>query len=130
MKVLVATAETQGARDDDFCWTVDGELVYVPFATCPKPTCGCDRAFAGLASSKATTTAMVVEREAIDTAAYATALSDGLTRQGWLHADTPQNQRWLVDFIHRHRELGEAFPEGAVVEVSDGHVRTRVTERW
>jgi hypothetical protein len=82
MKVLVATTETQSARDDDFCWTVAGELVVVPLVTCASPTCGCDRAFAGLASSKATTTAMVADRGGIDPAGYATALGDGLGRQG------------------------------------------------
>ena len=27
MKVLTATSETQGARDNDFEWTIEGELV-------------------------------------------------------------------------------------------------------
>jgi hypothetical protein len=29
MKVLVATNETQGMFEDDYCWTVEGELVYI-----------------------------------------------------------------------------------------------------
>lgn len=78
----------------------------------------------------ATTTAMVAKRPAIDTATYATALSDGLTRQGWLDATVLTDQRWLVEFVDRHSELAEMFPTGAVVELRDGHVRTRVPERW
>jgi hypothetical protein len=65
MKVLTATAETQGARDNDFDWTIDGELVWIGIV-CAKDQrdpdrggCGCGRAFAGLSSHRATTTAQV-----------------------------------------------------------------------
>lgn len=30
MKVLVATRRDQGARESDFCWAIEGELVVVP----------------------------------------------------------------------------------------------------
>ena len=28
MKVVTATSQTQGWRDNDFCWTVEGELLF------------------------------------------------------------------------------------------------------
>jgi hypothetical protein len=66
MLVLVATRETQGNDDGDYCWTVEGELVTpVTFECCVPESCGCGRGFPGLVSATATTTAMVVDREGI-----------------------------------------------------------------
>lgn len=66
MKVLVATSRTQGARDNDYHWCVDGELVRMgEVCECdqgdPDGGCGCGRGFAGLNSHRATTTALVAE---------------------------------------------------------------------
>lgn len=54
MLVLVATTETQGDRPDDFCHTVEGELVQLPIGPA-------DRSFVGLASGRATTTCVVTD---------------------------------------------------------------------
>ncbi len=64
MKLLTATREGQGDRDGDFCFAVEGELVFVGFVCAtdrrdPSGGCGCGRAFSGLSSRKATTTALV-----------------------------------------------------------------------
>jgi hypothetical protein len=64
MKILTATSQTQGARDNDFDWTIEGELVWIGLVCAtdkkdPDGGCGCGRAFAGLNSQLATTTAMV-----------------------------------------------------------------------
>ncbi len=64
MKVLTATAQTQGQRENDYNWCVEGELVWItpPCATDgvdPDGPCGCGRGFAGLSSHRATTTARV-----------------------------------------------------------------------
>ena len=66
MKILTATATSQGARDNDFNWAVEGELVLIqpPCATDerdPDGGCGCGRAFAGINSHRATTTAQIRE---------------------------------------------------------------------
>ena len=38
MKVLTATGQTQGWRDNDFCWAVEGELVlFVRSSAVPVP---------------------------------------------------------------------------------------------
>jgi hypothetical protein len=64
MKLLTATREGQGERQGDFCHAVEGELVLVWFACAtdgddPHGRCGCGRAFAGMSSLRATTTAVV-----------------------------------------------------------------------
>ena len=67
MKLLTATSRTQGQKDNDFNWCVEGELVIAgPFvcdrdAQDPDGGCGCGRAFAGLGSGKSTTTAVVAD---------------------------------------------------------------------
>jgi hypothetical protein len=68
MKILVATALTQGNASNDYHYCVEGELVWIQ-EPCdrdrknPDGPCGCGRGFAGAASHKATTTAAVVESE-------------------------------------------------------------------
>jgi len=66
MKILVATAFSQGASPDDYHHCIEGELVWVQ-EPCgrgkrdPDGPCGCGRGFVGAASHRATTTAMVIE---------------------------------------------------------------------
>ena len=43
----------------DFCHAIEGELAVTFGAVCDNPDCGCDRAFTGLNSAKASTTVMV-----------------------------------------------------------------------
>ena len=64
MKLLTATCERQGERDGDFCFAVEGELVLLGLvcatdAANPDGGCGCGRAFSGMSSMRATTTALV-----------------------------------------------------------------------
>ncbi len=64
MKLLTATAAGQGGRDNDFNWTIEGELVWLGVVCAtdeadPDGGCGCGRAFSGLNSHRATTTAQV-----------------------------------------------------------------------
>jgi len=66
MKLLTATATSQGTRDNDFSWTIDGELVLIGIVCArdqadPDGGCGCGRAFSGLSSHRATTTARVLD---------------------------------------------------------------------
>jgi hypothetical protein len=68
MLVLRTTRQTQGQRDDDFCWTNDEELAFfgVPCArddcndTDGRGPCGCRRSFCGLDTLRGSTTAVVV----------------------------------------------------------------------
>jgi hypothetical protein len=64
MKLLTATRERQGEQDDDFCFATEGELVLLGFVCAadeanPDGGCGCGRAFSGMSSLRATTTALV-----------------------------------------------------------------------
>lgn len=87
MKVLVATAQTQGARANDYHWATEGELVRVG-EVCrrdradPDGGCGCGRGFAGLNSHRATTTARVAEVP-LTRPEYVEAIRSSLQAQGW-----------------------------------------------
>ncbi len=66
MKLLTATHDRQGERDGDFGFTVEGELVLLGFVCASDAVdagggCGCGRAFAGMSSMRATTTAVVCD---------------------------------------------------------------------
>ncbi len=88
MKVLVATSRTQGARSDDFNWCVEGELVWVQ-EPCWRDkrrdprSCGCGRAFAGLASHRSTTTAAVKELPWMTVDRYVDAMCESFRATGW-----------------------------------------------
>ena len=64
MKLLTATRERQGDQDGDFCHAIEGELVLLGLVCAtdeadPDGGCGCGRAFSGMSSMRATTTALV-----------------------------------------------------------------------
>lgn len=87
MKLLTATREGQGERGGDFCFAVEGELVMLGLvcrADEQNPGsggCGCGRAFVGLASRRATTTALVRDLELTPDDLYA-AVEDHFTATG------------------------------------------------
>jgi hypothetical protein len=114
MKVLIATRRTQGAVPGDFCWALEGELVTPVTESCCSPdSCGCGRSFPGLASSRATTTAMVVERPELDGHRLREVLTDSLDRQGWLQGLTGDladevvgDHVAAIDMVCAHFEIG------------------------
>jgi hypothetical protein len=87
MKVLVATARTQGDRPNDYHWCIEGELVRIG-EVCPLDRsdpdggCGCGRGFGGLNSHRATTTARIAEVP-LSRADYVEAIRSSLQQQGW-----------------------------------------------
>lgn len=126
MKVLVATNDTQGQRDNDFCYCIEGELVTVGLVCAaderdPDGGCGCGRAFAGLNSHKATTTAKVKEVE-LSAEDYVEALRSSLEQQGWSTEDVPELATWLT-------ELVDSWPTGTIVErrLDDIEIRTQTS---
>jgi hypothetical protein len=122
MRILVATSETQGERDGDYCWTVEGELVRLPGLTCPDPGCGCTRGWAGLASSRSTTTCKVVERD-LDSSELLTTFTDAFARGGWLVAG--DDTSWIADFVGYHRRVAETFPVDTVLGIDNDNVINR-----
>jgi hypothetical protein len=113
MKVLTATVATQGYRGNDFDYCVEGELVHMGMVcgkdrNDPDGGCGCGRAFAGLNSHRATTTAMIREID-FTRGDYVEALRSSLAQQGWDAAAAQDEADSLL-------LLADALPVGVVVE--------------
>ena len=127
MKVLIATRRTQGAMPGDYSWALEGELVTAVCVSCCRPDdCGCARGFPGLASARATTTAMVVDRPELDVGEFRDAVQDALARQGWLSGLDPDDAGEVVDDHLRVIALVcEHFEVGAVVGRHDSSVFIR-----
>jgi len=62
---MVATKETQGERESDFCFATEGEIVRYGKLCCSDEKfdsgCGCARSLIGIDSGKGTTTMKIVE---------------------------------------------------------------------
>jgi len=129
MLVLIATKETQGTVDDDYSHTVEGELVTPVAAECCTPdSCGCGRGFPGLASARATTTAMVVDRPELSAVMLRSSVSDSLERGGWLEPDFPDDFAELVDeHVDAITRIGKAFGAGAIVRRNGSRYWTAAT---
>jgi hypothetical protein len=128
MKVLVATNQSQGAESGDYCWALEGELVLSgPSLECDDPDrCGCARGFPGLASCRASTTAVVVDRPEIDRTMLVDVIRDSLERQDLLIGLDPEDVGELVDDeVELIERITTAFPVGTVV----GRAGTDVWER-
>lgn len=110
MKILVATGLTQGTNPNDYHYCVERELVWVQ-EPCDRgrgdDPCGCGRGFAGAASHRATTTAMVVESEMTRddvVLALETSLKDG----GW-------PVQWGADVADDNLEIAAQLPVGSII---------------
>jgi hypothetical protein len=123
MKVLTATSQTQGWRENDFCWTVEGELVFLHPIECGRGTfdndCGCRRSMAGLVSHRATTTMKVTERKDLNPDTYFTLVADGLESQRYVTEELMANRRvkeWVHELADELITLAAGWPVGVVVE--------------
>jgi hypothetical protein len=123
MKVFVAARPGATEQPDDFNWTVEGELVRLAFDQCDCPDCGCERAVAGLASSKATSTFTVIDNPGLDPAAYVRVFADAVKRQGFVVDE--DDEGWVVDLAREHLRLASGFTPGQVLEIRDGRIRVR-----
>jgi len=127
MKVLVATKETQGRRKNDFSWTDEGEFVGFSFECDGERVdgrCGCRRAFSGLHSHKATTTARVVEKE-MTVEQYLGIYHKSLISAGWIEEGNPLPLESKGEAMELLR-LAATFPTGMVVEKRGDTLQTRV----
>jgi len=117
MLVLLATKELQGEATGDYSWTVEGELVTPVAAECASgDRCGCSRGFPGLASSRATTTAMVADLEHLTEADLRDAISDSLERGGWFDLVPADEIHELIDeHVECIAEVCATFPAGSVL---------------
>ncbi len=115
MKVLVATSETNGDRKNDFCFTEELELVHLPLIECdseePDGRCGCKRAFCGLNTHRATTTAQVVDLN-IDDNEYLMLFSNGLKTSEW---EDFISDKWIQEEVTFMLDLANKFDSGTIV---------------
>jgi hypothetical protein len=132
MKVLTATSQTQGWRDDDFCWAVEGELVLFPPIECGHgfidDHCGCRRSMAGLTSRLSTTTIKVADRGEIDPHTYFTLISDGLADLGYVTKELredPEVIEWLHETNAELMCMADAFSTETVLERRGDWVNVR-----
>jgi hypothetical protein len=122
MQVLTATIDTQGWRDNDFCWTVEGEMVFfAPFdcARVHRRWLRLPPSMAGLVSHRATTTVKVVERPDLDEKSYFLLIADGLESQGYVTEELMRNPNvaeWVHDLADELTHAGPPFPVGSVLE--------------
>lgn len=127
MKLLTATSRTQGQRDNDFNFCVEGELVIVAPLVCeadrfdPDGGCGCGRSFGGLNSGKGTTTAAVTDLD-FSRADAALAIRSALEQSSFIQLMRPED---VQDVIEDTLELAEQFEVGTVVEHRLGDIRAR-----
>lgn len=124
MRVLVATSRTQGQRENDFDFCIEGELVTVGLVCAaddgdPDGGCGCARSFAGLNSHRATTTAMVKEID-LSEADYVEALRSSLAQQGWPTEDVEELADWLAQLVG-------GWPVGSIIERRGDDMLIRTT---
>ena len=111
MKIIVATKETQGQKQGDFCFVPEGEIVMVGDCDCLHEGCDCSRSMVGILCKMGTTTIMVIESD--------------LTRDDFRRQITEANKSFeelgvdgsvyeeLADAL---LELAKEFPAGAVIE--------------
>ncbi len=127
MKVLVATHEGQGDEAGDYCFTVDGELVTPVHPDCSdSDRCGCARGFAGLASSRATTTAVVAELPEFNHHMLRQALYDSLDRGGWFQGlDHDERIELVDDHLEVISTVTHFVPEGTVIRRQGQHIHLR-----
>lgn len=99
LKVLVATAQTQGDEPGDFSFVPEGELVGRYGVVCASSrACGCGRAFSGFTTHRGTTSAMIVER-AMTEADWRAALYVTLEQTGWSDSLDPDELAEEIDEI-------------------------------
>ena len=119
IKLLVATKETQGKRNNDFCFAEEGEIV-VRGSECDGEAvdgrCGCKRAMCGVKTRTATTTMKVVELD-IEPEDVKEQMKESLVKGGWASLMKPKEVEEMVNDSYKENvELAEYFGVGAIVE--------------
>lgn len=131
LRVLAATAETQGRRRNDFFWTTEGELVGPLLMECSSGTiddaCGCRRGLGGLTTHKVTTTVKVIEVE-MTMDEYAAAIRSSHLAGGW--AETVVTERLVQQHAAEMLAVAARYEVGTVLERrgSEFNVRAGASE--
>jgi hypothetical protein len=127
MKVLVSTTKTQGARNNDFCFVPEGEILHFG-SECDGESvdggCGCRRSLGGIDCHKATTTMKVVEME-LTPSGLADKMFEYLRSAGWVSDDNPRTRRWAQQEADAVIEVAEYFEVGDILERRGRNFRKR-----
>lgn len=123
LRLLVATASSQGQQDYDFCNTIDGEIVYPGPCDSPQPNhaCGCLESLVGVESRRRTTTFTVAE-----VPITRAELHRALAKAQNLTEDDPGYAR-IADLAADMLAVAARFPIGAVLGRSHRRYRRRHT---
>ena len=120
MKILVSTTETQGAEEGDFFWGTVGEIVQFPTFVCHAypSACGCDRAWSGIDSSQATTSAIVAEID-LTRGEVVRLLQEALVRSGWVNEDSDPDESlaWARQNASEVLAVADRYEVGTVLGV-------------
>ena len=123
MKVLVSTRETQGARDNDFCFVPAGEILTFGFQ-CDNghvdDHCGCRRSMVGLHCHKATTTMRLVDLPHITINKLAKMIEKSDHDAGF-NSDIYDITNWLIEFTDSLQDV----PVGSIMERRGNHLMRR-----
>jgi hypothetical protein len=134
MKLLTATTRSQGDRRSDFDWCIPGEVVTPIRVICdrdredPDGGCGCGRAFGGLSSQKATTTAIVADVDGYSFEDLIEAVRSYREQAGWAQyaKDEDEAAQLAADEAASIAETAAEHEAGTVLEIRLG----AVSRRW
>ncbi|HZD23119.1 MAG TPA: hypothetical protein VE569_06915 [Acidimicrobiia bacterium] len=122
MKVFVAA--DRAYDDDDFSFTVPGELVHFPPTICACDECGCERAMAGFVSHRATTSFVVRDLE-MDADTYTGLLFTTMRDGGWVSEGSAEDRRWIADWAKEHIEVASGLPLEVPLRIRFDRVTSR-----
>ncbi|GGO70651.1 DUF7715 family protein [Nonomuraea cavernae] len=119
--LILAAPHSDDPRDDGFNHAIPGELLYRPFvcSSGQEHACGCERSWAGVGSSRATTLAEVIDKPDMTPSEYLNTISLFLAETwDWEVKDA-------VDEAQTLAAIAEDFGAGAYVTIrieDDSHV--------
>jgi hypothetical protein len=117
IKYLVSTSETQGYRENDFCFVPENEILRFGFECDNEEVdgwCGCKRSLVGIKCKKSTTTMKVAELN-ITVEDLVQRISFSLDSSGW-DFTKPEDKEVIKEEVQEIIRLCSNFPTGAILE--------------
>ena len=120
MKILASTKDTQGRRENDFCFVPEGEPVVLRTFVCDDKAddvCGCARSMSGIFCKQSTTTVKVIDAPLTSEGLKWYALSGHIV-SGWtVDKQTLSNVALMIDDLLAEADKHEV---GEVLEYREG----------
>jgi hypothetical protein len=124
VKLLVAIEALDD--EDDFSYTVPGEMVHFPPVVCDCPECGCEKSMAGFMSHRATTCFVVRDLD-VNAATYTDMLFKTLADGGWVTEGSGADRRWVAQWAVEHMEMAAELPVDTPLRFDRGRVLVRTS---